>query len=66
VVERRLILSHAEAERDLRRLGYSQEFIDAVLSDFPDPFDSERDAEELFTKHGLTFDGMMDRMGGSP
>ncbi|MGN6169772.1 MAG: hypothetical protein ACTHQQ_16615 [Solirubrobacteraceae bacterium] len=66
MVERRLVVSHAEAERVLRRAGYSQEFIEAVLRDFPDPFDSERDSEELFTKYGLTFGGVTDRMGGSP
>jgi hypothetical protein len=60
------MVSHAQAERTLRGAGYSQEFIDDVLRDFPDPFDSEREGEALFTKYGLSIGGMMDRMGGSP
>jgi hypothetical protein len=65
-VEQRLIVSHAHAERILRRAGYSEEFIDDVLRDFPDPLDDERDGEALLTKYGLTVGGMTDRMGGSP
>jgi hypothetical protein len=65
-VQHRRIVSHAEVEQQLRRLGYSQEFIEDLLGDFPDPFDSDRDSEALFTKHGLTFEAMMDRMGAGP
>ena len=59
------MVSHAEAEPILRRAGYSQERIEDVLSDFPDPIDTERDGEALF-KLGISADRLMDRMGGSP
>jgi hypothetical protein len=63
-VERKLY-SHAEAEDVLRRAGYRQELIEDVLRDVPDPIDPDRDAESFF-RHGLTFDALVDRMGGSP
>jgi hypothetical protein len=63
-VERRLY-SHAEAEEILRRAGYSQELIEDVLRDVPDPIDPDRD-DEAFFRHGLAFDVLVDRMGGSP
>jgi hypothetical protein len=59
------LYSHAEAEDALRRAGYSQELIEDVLRDVPDPIDADRDAE-AFLKHGLTVDALTDRMGGSP
>jgi hypothetical protein len=64
-VDYRRVFSHAEVERTLRRAGYSQEQIDDLLRDLPDPVDSERDAETLL-KHGVSMGGLMDRMGGSP
>ena len=64
MVEKRFV-SHAEAEQILRRAGYSQEEINDVLRDTPDPIDTERDSEALF-KHGITAGRLMDRMGGSP
>jgi len=63
-VERKLY-SHGEAEEMLRRAGYSQELIEHVLRDVPDPIDPDRD-DEAFLKHGLTFGALTDRMGGSP
>ena len=63
-VERKLY-SHAEAAGILRRAGYSQELIDNVLRDVPDPIDPDRD-DEAFFKHGLSFGAVTDRMGGSP
>ena len=63
-VERKLY-SHAEAAEILRRAGYSQELIDNVLRDVPDPIDPDRD-DEAFFKHGLSFGAVTDRMGGSP
>jgi hypothetical protein len=63
-VERKLY-SHAEAEQMLRRAGYPQDRIENVLRDVPDPIDPDRD-DEAFLKHGLTFDALTDRMGGSP
>jgi hypothetical protein len=65
LVQQRRLVSHAEAKQILRRAGYSQEQIDHLLRHFPDPIDTERDAEALF-KHGISADRLMDRMGGSP
>lgn len=65
-MERRRFISHAECENVLRRVGYSKQQIDDLLRDFPDPIDIERDGDELFRKHGLSADTLMDRMGGSP
>jgi CBS-domain-containing membrane protein len=61
----RTLRSHAEAEQNLRKAGYSQEQIENVLRDVPDPFDVDRDAEALL-KHGVTLDALTDRMSGSP
>ena len=61
----RKLYSHAEAAEILRRAGYSQELIDNVLRDVPDPIDPDRD-DEAFFKHGLSFGAVTDRMGGSP
>jgi hypothetical protein len=59
------LYSHAEAARFLRRAGYSDEFIDEVLSQVPDPIDPRRD-QEILGRYGLTAEQMMDRMGSSP
>jgi hypothetical protein len=64
-VEKRHLFSHAEVEKVLRRAGYSQERIEEVLHDLPDPLDVERDGDALL-KHGLSGESLMDRMGGSP
>jgi hypothetical protein len=64
-VERSRFMSHAEVARIMRRAGYSNEEIEDVLRDFPDPVDTERYAGELL-KHGLTMANLTDRMGGSP
>ncbi|HEV2981607.1 MAG TPA: hypothetical protein VGX51_09260 [Solirubrobacteraceae bacterium] len=60
----RHLFSHAEAEPVLRRMGYSQEQIEDMLRDLPDPIDGEREAETLF-KLGISIDALRDRMGGS-
>ena len=57
--------SHEEAERVLRRAGYSDEFIREVLSQLPDPIDLERD-QQILTRYGLSVERLMDRLGGSP
>jgi hypothetical protein len=49
----------------LRRAGYSDELINEILSQLPDPVDIRRD-EEILARYGLTRERMMDRMGGSP
>jgi hypothetical protein len=59
------VISHTEAEQILRRAGYSQERIEDVLRDLPDPIDTEREATAL-AKLGLSPNQLMDRMGGSP
>jgi CBS-domain-containing membrane protein len=64
LVERKLH-SHAEAEAILRKAGYSQEQIDSVLRDIPDPIDVDRDAD-AFMRHGITRDSLISRAGGSP
>ena len=64
-MQNRRLFSHDEAERTLRRAGYSDEQIADVLRDLPDPIDTERDAEALL-RHGVSVGGLMDRMGGSP
>ena len=64
-MEKRLLVSHAEAEKILRRAGFHQEQIDDVLRDLPDPIDIERDGDAL-VKHGVSRGQLMDRIGGSP
>jgi hypothetical protein len=64
-METRQLISHTEAKQILRRVGYSQERIDDVLRQLPDPIDTERDAEAVF-KLGVSRDTLMDRLGGSP
>jgi hypothetical protein len=59
------LVSHAEAERALRRAGYPQEQIEELLRQLPDPIDTERDAAACF-KLGLSVGSLVDRMGGSP
>jgi hypothetical protein len=46
-------------------MGYSQEQIEDMLRDLPDPVDGERKAERPF-KLGLSVDALRDRMAGSP
>jgi hypothetical protein len=64
-VEKRQLISHAEAKRLLLRAGYSRERIEELLRHLPDPIDADRDADVLF-KLGLSRGSLMDRMGGSP
>ena len=64
-MQERHLVSHAEAERALRRAGYPQDQIEELLSHLPDPIDTERDAAACFER-GLSVGSLMDRMGGSP
>ena len=64
-VEKKLIISHTDAKRLLLRVGYSEQQIEDLLRDFPDPIDTERDRGAL-SRHGLSFGSLMDRMGASP
>lgn len=59
------LISHAEAERVLRRAGYSTEQIEDILGRFPDPIDIDRDGDALF-ELGISRDRLRDRMGFSP
>jgi CBS-domain-containing membrane protein len=60
-------MSHATAEKALRRVGASQEQIEDVLRELPDPFDIDSEhVVDTFFKHGLSWDTVIDRMGGSP
>ena len=64
-METNQLFSHTYARRVLRRAGYSDEQIDDVLRQVPDPIDSVRDADVLF-KLGVSISALVDRMGGSP
>jgi hypothetical protein len=57
--------SHEEATRVLRRAGYSDEFIQELLSQLPDPIDLQRD-QQILAHYGISPEGLMNRMGGSP
>ena len=61
----RRLVSHAEAERILRRAGYSDQQIKDVLRNLADPIDTERDGEALF-QHGISAGRLVDQMGASP
>lgn len=57
--------SRDEMERVLRRAGYRDEFIGDVLEQLREPIDLQRD-QEILARYGLSAEGLMDRMGGSP
>ena len=57
--------SHEEAVRVLGRTGYSDESIREILRELPDPFDVQRDRENL-ARYGASQELLVDRMGGSP
>jgi hypothetical protein len=49
----------------LRRAGYSEQTVAALDAELDDPVDIDRDAN-VFLRHGITIDSVIDRMGGSP
>jgi hypothetical protein len=49
----------------LRRAGVSEETVEALDAELRDPVDLDRDAN-VFLRHGITRDYIIDRMGGSP
>lgn len=49
----------------LRRCGVSEQTVQAPDAALDDPVDLERDAD-LFFRYGITLEGLVDRMGGSP
>lgn len=65
LVEDRRLISHADAQKVLRRVGYPPERIEEVLAHLPDPIDIERDANAL-DEYGVSRASLIDRMGGSP
>jgi hypothetical protein len=61
----RRLLTQAEARRVLRRVGYTDEFINEVLRELSDPIDLDRE-QVVLESHGLTRESLLDRMGDSP
>jgi hypothetical protein len=59
------VISHTEAKRLLRRAAFSEEQIEDLLRDLPDPIDIERDGNAFFER-GISVDTLVDRLGGSP
>jgi hypothetical protein len=55
----------AEILSILHRAGYSEETVEALDAELPDPVDVDRDGN-VFLRHGITLDNVIDRMGGSP
>jgi hypothetical protein len=49
----------------LRHAGISEETIEALDAALEDPVDLNRDSN-LLARHGITYDWLTDRMGGSP
>ena len=49
----------------LRRAGVSEQTVEALDAELPDPVDVDRDAN-VFLRHGITLDYLIDRIGGSP
>ena len=64
-MEHTYFVSHAEAAKVLRKAGYSQERIEELLRDLPDPIDTQRYGDEI-AKRGISRSRLVDRMGGSP
>jgi hypothetical protein len=55
----------AEVLAILRRAGYSEQTLQALDAELPDPVDVDRDGN-VFLRHGITLDTVIDRLGGSP
>jgi len=54
-----------EVIRVLLRAGYPSEMTDELEALLPDPVDVDRD-RHLLDRFGLSKDGLIDRLGGSP
>jgi hypothetical protein len=65
VSDERDLRSKANVLAVLRRVGIPEQTIEALDAALDDPVDLRRDAE-LFFRHGITLDHLVDRMGGSP
>ena len=57
--------SHEHFTRVLRRAGYSDQFINDVLSQLADPINLRRD-QQILAHYRLSSERLMDRLGGSP
>jgi|GraSoiStandDraft_43_1057313.scaffolds.fasta_scaffold31695_3 hypothetical protein len=55
----------AEVMDAVRHAHYPQDVIDEIDRQFPDPVDYDRD-QSLLLRYGITFDQLIDRLGGSP
>jgi hypothetical protein len=64
-MEKTHLISHAEAERVLRKAGIPPHQIEEALPRFPDPLD-ERDCAALERQFGISREILMNRMGASP
>jgi hypothetical protein len=64
-MEKRRPVSHADVKGMLQKAGYTEQQIDDVLRDVPDPIDPERHCD-AFVKQGVSLGSLVDRMGGSP
>jgi hypothetical protein len=49
----------------VRRAHYPQDVIDEIDRQLPDPVDYDRD-QSVLIRYGITFDHLIDRLGGSP
>ena len=49
----------------LRRAGYPEQTVAALDAELQDTIDVDRDAN-IFLRHEITLDRIIDRMGGSP
>ena len=57
-------ISHAEFFRLLRRVGYTQEAIEEITAQLPDPIDVTRDSH-ILERYNLTREHLMDRLGAT-
>lgn len=58
-------ISHDDFVRLLRRVGYSEELIEEISAQLPDPIDVDRD-QQVLNKYGLTRGHLMELLGASP
>ena len=58
------VYSRQSVVHDLLRWGY-QELADEALRELPDPVDEDQ-LDAWCTRHGISMDDLISRMGGSP
>ena len=64
-MSRKLTVSHEEATRVLRRVGFAPELISKILAQLEDPIDLVRD-EHILDRYGISRAALEDQLGGSP